>query len=354
MVALDLHSGQILWKTYLLPDNDGRSTGYAGAAVWGSSPAVDEKRRVVYIATGNAYRLPGPLADCLAAHVGDPKAQQQLCYGPLDAPDDYAFSVLALDLDTGAIRWAQKLRNYGAWTLACDPQLAPWLPANSKNCQSVDGLDFDFGQAPMLYTTPAGRDLVAVGQKSGTFWAFDPDNHGAVVWATPVGPGGNLGGMEFGAATDGTRIYTSLTNFQHTKFTLTAGPQAGTTVNGGIWAALDASTGELLWQLPDPSSFRPMSGLLLNPYWGVFLGPGYFGVDMGPVSLANGLVFAGSMDPEGHVYAIDGATGAIRWSYATGGSVMSAPAIVDGMLFWGSGYDRGFNNTKFFAFSLPK
>jgi polyvinyl alcohol dehydrogenase (cytochrome) len=354
MVALDLASGRILWKTYTMPDNFGQTFGYAGAAVWGSSPAVDEKRHVVYVATGNAYHFPDTLANCLSAHLGDPAAQQSQCFTPLDAHDDYAFSVLALDLDTGAIRWAQKLQNYGAWTLACDPKFAPWIPANDKNCQSLDGLDFDFGQAPMLYTTKGGRDLIAVGQKSGTFWAFDPDAGGQNVWATPVGPGGTFGGMEFGAATDGTRIYTSLTNFQHTPFVLTAGPQAGTQVNGGIWAALDAATGALLWQMPDPSSFRPMKGLLVQPYWGIGLGPGFFGVAMGPVSVANGLVFAGSMDPEGHMYALDAATGAVRWSFASGGSVMSAPAIVDGMLYWGSGYDRGFNNDHFYAFALPR
>jgi polyvinyl alcohol dehydrogenase (cytochrome) len=354
MVALDLASGRILWKTYLLPDNFGQPFGYAGAAVWGSSPAIDEKRNAVYIATGNAYRFPDALASCLTIYSGDPQAQQDHCYTPLDAPDDYAFSVLALDLDTGAIHWAQKLQNWGAWTLACDPQFAPWLPANDKNCQNLDGLDFDFGQAPLLYTTPGGRDLVAVGQKSGTFWAFDPDAGGAIAWATPVGPGGTFGGMEFGAATDGTRIYTSLTNFKHKPFTLSAGAQAGTRVNGGIWAALDAATGALLWQTPDPSSFRPMSGLLVQPYWGAGLGPGFFGVAMGPVTVANGLVFAGSMDPEGHMYALEAATGQVRWSFASGGSVMTAPAIVDGVVYWGSGYDRGFNNNRFYAFALPR
>ncbi|HEX4461048.1 MAG TPA: PQQ-binding-like beta-propeller repeat protein, partial [Polyangia bacterium] len=178
MVALDLHSGQILWKTYTVPDNFGQPTGYAGGAVWGSSPPIDEKRNVVYIATGNDYHLPNALDRCLKAHAGDPQAQQSQCYGPLDSPTNYAFSVLALDLDTGAIRWAQKLQNYGAWTLACDPKFAPWLPANPAGCQNMDGLDFDFGQSPMLYTTPGGKDLVAVGQKSGIFWAFDPDANG--------------------------------------------------------------------------------------------------------------------------------------------------------------------------------
>jgi len=358
MMALDVKSGRILWRTYMLPDNFGQTGSYSGAAVWGSAPAIDEARKVVYISTGNNYTLPAELDDCVHQHKGDPKAQLDLCYTPLDAKDNYALSVLALDLDTGAVRWAQKLQNYGAWTLACDPKFAPWVPVNDANCQNVEGLDFDFGQAPMLFTTraPDGttRDLVAAGQKSGTFWAFDPDHGGVVVWATPVGPGGTLGGMEFGAATDGERIYAQVTNFEHTPFTLTAGPYAGQSVNGGIWAALDAATGKLVWQTPDPSSILPLTGDIVQLYWGGGLGPGFFGVDMGPLSYANGLVFAGSMDREGHMYALDAHTGVIRWSFASGGSVMSAPAVVDGVLYWGSGYERGFNNNRFYALALPQ
>ena len=103
------------------------------------------------------------------------------------------------------------------------------------------------------------------------------------MWATTVGPGGDLGGMEFGSATDGERIYAQLTNFGHTPFQLTAGAHAGETTDGGIWAALDAATGKLVWQLPDvsnPSSTRPKTGLLIHPYWGSGLGPGFFAADM--------------------------------------------------------------------------
>jgi polyvinyl alcohol dehydrogenase (cytochrome) len=354
MLAVDAATGRIVWRSFMVPDNFGQTGHYAGAAVWGSSPSIDEERHVVYVATGNNYSLPDALEKCLGDHLGDPATQQTLCFDPLDAKDNFAFSVLALDLDTGATRWARKLQNYGSWTLACDTKFAPWLPANKGNCRDLDGADFDFGQAPMLYTVragSAGRDLIATGQKSGVFWAFDPDHDGATVWATTVGPGGDLGGMEFGSATDGERIYTQLTNFGHTPFQLTAGAHAGETTDGGIWAALDAATGQLLWQLPDPSSTRPKTGLLIHPYWGTGLGPGFFAADMGPLSVANGLVFAGSMDPEGHVYAIDGKSGEIRWSYATGASIMSAPAIVDGVLYWGSGYDKGTNGHKLFAFA---
>ena len=357
VVALDLPTGRVLWKTYTLPDNGGKPGGYAGAAVWGSSPAVDATRGVVYVATGNDYTFPKPLADCIQAHKGDPAAQQTECFSKLDAPDDYADSVLALDLRTGAVRWAQKFQNYGAWTFACDPRLIPFIPNDPSKCQDLDALDFDFGQAPMLYTTVvngAKRDLLGIGQKSGVVWALDPDAAGAVVWGTKAGPGAPLGGMEFGAATDGARIYVQNTNFDHTVFKLVAGAHAGETVNGGMWAALDAATGALLWQTPDPSSSRPLAGIYVSPGYGPFKGPGFFATTMGPMTVANGVVYAGSMDPEGHMYAFDAKTGAILWSFASGGSVMSAPSIVNGTVYWGSGYYQGFNSNRLYAFALPQ
>ena len=61
MLALDLETGQILWKTSLAP------SGYSGNAVWGSSPAVDAKRGQLYIATGNNYSVPQTVLDCVAA-----------------------------------------------------------------------------------------------------------------------------------------------------------------------------------------------------------------------------------------------------------------------------------------------
>jgi polyvinyl alcohol dehydrogenase (cytochrome) len=357
MLALDAATGRILWKTYMLPDNFGQTGHYSGAAIWGSSPAIDEQRNVVYIGTGNDYTLPDELEACVEKYRGDPKAQQDNCFIPLDAKDNYAFSVLALDLDTGAIKWVQKLQNFGAWTLACDPSFAPWLPRNFANCRDVDGDDFDFGQAPMLitaHTATGPRDLVVAGQKSGVFWAFDPEQEGTVAWAATVGPGGTLGGMEFGSATDGERIYASITNFEHTPVPLSVGAHAGETTNGGYWSALDAATGKILWQTPDPASRLPLKGLLIHPAWGIGLGDGFFSFAMGPISTANGVVFVGSMDRQGHYYALDAHTGDILWSFASGGSVMSAPAIVDGTIFWGSGYDKGFSNNKFRAFKLAE
>ena len=54
------------------------------------------------------------------------------------------------------------------------------------------------------------------------------------------------------------------------------------------------------------------------------------------------------------MYAIDTSTGEIRWRFPAGGSVVAGPAVVDGTVYWGSGYARtgGVGNNRFYAFSL--
>jgi polyvinyl alcohol dehydrogenase (cytochrome) len=180
--------------------------------------------------------------------------------------------------------------------------------------------------------------LVGAGQKSGVYWALYPSN-GARRWATTVGPGGLLGGIEWGTASDNQRIYLAICNTNHRTYTL---QPSGVSWNGGSWAALDPATGAILWQAPDPgfstidSSQRAMS--------------------MGPVTVANGVLYVGSMS--GYMYALDAATGAALWSFLAPGSVNSAPAVVGGTLYWGSGYHNflipiGTASNTFYAFSLP-
>jgi len=54
---------------------------------------------------------------------------------------------------------------------------------------------------------------------------------------------------------------------------------------------------------------------------------------------------------------LDAASGAILWRFDSGGSVNSGPAVVDGTVYWGSGYGRlglGSPNDKLYAFDLPR
>ena len=52
-------------------------------------------------------------------------------------------------------------------------------------------------------------------------------------------------------------------------------------------------------------------------------------------AVVDGTAYAGSMD--GCVYAIDVATGQLRWSFAAGNQIMSEPLVVDGVVYVGSG-----------------
>jgi outer membrane protein assembly factor BamB len=54
------------------------------------------------------------------------------------------------------------------------------------------------------------------------------------------------------------------------------------------------------------------------------------------------------------MYALDATKGNILWNFASGGTVIDGPSIVDGTLYWGSGYRniRGTGNNKVYAFSL--
>jgi polyvinyl alcohol dehydrogenase (cytochrome) len=53
MLKVDLANGNIVWRTYVTPDNGGTTGGFSGNSIWGSSPAVDVRRNQVYISTGN-------------------------------------------------------------------------------------------------------------------------------------------------------------------------------------------------------------------------------------------------------------------------------------------------------------
>lgn len=65
--------------------------------------------------------------------------------------------------------------------------------------------------------------------------------------------------------------------------------------------------------------------------------PDPFDVFLSSPVIANGTVYIGSGDQ--HVYALDAATGALEWTFATGDVVHASPAVANGTVFIGS-WDR--------------
>jgi outer membrane protein assembly factor BamB len=56
-------------------------------------------------------------------------------------------------------------------------------------------------------------------------------------------------------------------------------------------------------------------------------------VDSSP-AVVNGMVYVGSSD--GNLYALDASTGALLWSYTTGGLFRSSPTVAKGVVYVGS------------------
>lgn len=272
VVALDLATGDERWRFHTIPvkprrigtKEGGRPVyGPAGAAVW-ATPTIDPRRRLIYVATGNGYT--------------GPEEHLQL-----------AEAVIALDLDTGRMRWS-----YQAMPGAKD------LYTNERLAGDDEGPDLDFGQSPILLGGPTNDRFLACGQKSGWLYLLNPAT-GRKIWETKVGAGGGLGGLEFGSATDGTRIFAAIANGE------------------GNVAAVDVTTGKILWQT-----------------WNVV------GLNHAPVIIAGPredlVVFEGSN--RGVLRAYDAKDGRIVWQhqFKRGTSIQGGAVVANGMLFVGSGY----------------
>jgi polyvinyl alcohol dehydrogenase (cytochrome) len=323
LAAVSLANGQILWQTYFVPSS------YTGAPVWSSTPVIDVARSQIYVTTGNNYLVPPLVEACEQAAVGN--AAIQAC----QAPNNYEDSIVALDLATGNVKWGHKCSVDDAWITACNQ--------DGSACPDPAGDDYDFGAGANLFKATIGGvaiPLIGAGQKSGVYWAVST-TAGALVWHTLVGPGGKVGGMEWGTSSDNQRIYVALSNTRELTYTL---HPSGTSWNGASWAALNPATGAILWQVPDPgfSAVHPTDHAMA----------------LAPTTVANGVVYVASMS--GYMYALDAATGATLWSFKAPGSVNAAPAIVDGVLYWGTGYHNfpasaplGTASNTFYAFSLP-
>lgn len=304
LVALDAATGKLLWKRYTTEtvprvfkfNAVGRAQwGPSGGAIW-NAPTIDPARRLIYVGTSNSYT---------------------------DVPYYNADSVMAIDADSGRIRWTQQLTpddNYidGCW---------PGAKRHPANCPSPLGPDFSIGASVILHDL-AGKQLLLVGQKSGIVFALDPASKGARVWERRLSPGSALGGIEFGMAADSARLYVGVSDVV-----------AGMAAKPGLWA-LDPATGAVIWnwQAPEKPECRWKS------HW-------CHGAISQAVTAIPGVVFAGAYD--GHFRAYDAASGKIMWDWDTGskavralggelveGGVMdgAGPTVAGGMVFVHSGY----------------
>jgi polyvinyl alcohol dehydrogenase (cytochrome) len=314
VVAIDAASGKRLWKRYTI-DEAPVQTGVtkagtkifapSGAAVW-NTPTIDARRGLLYVGTGNNYT------------------------GPADARSN---SIVALDLKTGQVAWTWQVIAGDAWNVGCMVGL--------DSCPANSGPDADIGSGIVLGQLSNGGDRLFIGLKSGLTIAVDPVAHDRALWSNRVGRGSIQGGVQFGMAYDGKRLYVPISDMKNSmdSSNLQRDQSAGAP-RPGLYA-LDPDSGSVLWSsaADDACHGRQYcdAGILAA------------------IAVIPGAVFAGHMD--GRIRAYDSSTGKVLWQYDTtsevralggatahGGSIGGGgPVIYDGMVYENSGYGLYFH-----------
>ncbi len=321
VVALDAGTGEIAWKSYTIeeePSEVARTShgtpilAPSGAPSW-NSPLIDPARGQLYIGTGSNYSSPAE--------------------GSSDA-------IIAFALADGEIRWKRQTTEGDAWNLAC----MPFIP-NQANCPDEDGPDVDYG-APPLLVRDGDDELLVAGQKSGMVYGIEPDT-GELRWSLRVGRGGNQGGVHFGMAADGRRVFVPISDYDDDMLPVED-------ARPGIYA-VDGLTGELLWSTPAEDICAGRENC--DP-----------GISQA-ISAIPGVVFAGHMDGRFRAYSAD--TGEVLWEIDThqefpalhglaghGGSFGggAGPVVHDGVVYASSGYGLYFHmpGNLLMAFHVPK
>ena len=102
----------------------------------------------------------------------------------------------------------------------------------------------------------------------------------------------------------------------------------------GIFYAVDSATGKLKWKFQTGGERRFTAKHLHGSQPAAESMPDPFDFYLSSAVVANGSVYFGSGD--GNVYALDAASGQLKWKFQTGDVVHASPALDDGILFVGS------------------
>ena len=292
LYALDQETGEIVWSFDTIESEDlwGNPEMNSGGGAW-YPPAVDIEAGVSYWGTSNPYPFPGA--------PGFPNGSSR--------PGDnrWTDSILAIDLATGELRWGHQV-----------------VPHDLFDRDTV---------LTAIVDLPDGKKVIVNTGKVGRVIGLDPD--GAVLWDTPVGMHknddlesfegalevlpGSLGGVETPIAVADGVVYVSVVNAPITY----RGPEetsSGFPVGLGSFdsqlVAIDAASGEILWDVPLP------------------------GDCFGGATVVNDLVFTSVFT--GEILAFDRATGAKVWSYQAPGGINGWPAFVDDRLVIPVGFGK--------------
>ncbi|MDA2938776.1 PQQ-dependent dehydrogenase, methanol/ethanol family [Acidobacteria bacterium AH-259-A15] len=306
--AYDAETGKRVWRFYTVPGPgepgnetwEGNSWKTGGASIWVTG-SYDPELNLTYWGAGN----PGP------DYNGDVRKGDNL----------YSDSVVALDVDTGKLKWHFQFTPH-------------------------DVHDFDAAQVPVLADIEFGgrlRKLMLFPNRNAFFYVLDrvtgefllAKAFAKQTWAKGIDAKGRpirmpnttptKTGTRVWPAASGAANWHSPTFSPHTGFIYVAAREGGETFykadvdykpgsyflggehkrirsepnNGGI-RAIDPQTGKIRWEFP----------VITRPYAGL-------------MSTAGNLVFGGT--DEGHFLALNAKTGQHLWHFPAGGRVRAAP-----------------------------
>jgi outer membrane protein assembly factor BamB len=284
IVALDLIDGKVLWYFDTVVDNlwgadGGNARVNSGGGLW-HPPAVDENGKL-YVGVGNASPYPGiPEYPAASSRPGD---------------NDYANAVMRLDPDRAAVDWYLNVKPHDLFDL--DNQLTPILA-------DIDG-------TPVVITSGKHGYVVAVNRETGE-----------ELWRTAVGQHknddlqelpeeeyvevlpGTLGGVETPIAYAEGVVFAPVYNMASFYNGGSLDPASvDITKATGQLVALDAATGEILWDVAQPTG------------------------TLGAATVVNDVVFTGGLD--GVVRGYNTADGTQVFSYQAA-SGLNAPFAISG------------------------
>jgi alcohol dehydrogenase (cytochrome c) len=348
--AFDAQTGERRWRCYTVPKpgepgsetwpDDGEAWQRGGANCW-VTPTYDPELGLLYQGTGN----PAPDFDG----------------GVREGDNLYTDSVVAIDVDSGEIRWHYQFTPHDLW-------------------------DYDSTMENLLFDAPDGRKLLAHADKNGYFFVLDRTN-GELVRVFPF-----VDRITWGEITpDGKVTPKVYPDEEGVPVHFWPGP-----AGGKEWTHMSYSPQTGLIYVPvqevgATATRRRREFKESIPYWGAGVAvdiDDYYGyvAAIDPVSgeekwrwnneypmcastlaTAGGLVFQGT--PTGEFVALDAETGEQLWSFQCGSGHHSSPSTyeVDGRQFiavptgWG-GWIEGFlpgllgaqAGDAMFAFALPE
>ena len=316
VTALNALNGEILWEYHTMPEAQYTGAansrgvplkGPSGAPIW-STPTVDAKRGLIFVTTGENTSHPAT---------------------------DTSDAIIALELESGQIRWLFQGLKRDVWNMACGRNRDQ---ANCPNQEESALKDYDFGGSAVLVNRADG-DILLAGQKSGDLWALNPDT-GELLWNQRIGDGTALGGNHWGIASDGKRVFLPIND--------PGVAREGFTPRPGMYSFF-VSSGEPSWSYqlqPDCDTGRDQRVNACQTR---------FGLSATPLLVDGALISAGI---DGRLLIFDKESGDLLFEFDTvreyetvngvagiGGSVDSQSiAAGGGMVFIGSGYGR-FNQT---------